>query len=103
MVRTMPPVWDETHVLPGSRIGELAALARRSGKEWYVGVINGGGARTYTIDFSFLGKGSHQADFFADFQEDTMKFDIKRSVTVTRKTTQMIHLNPGGGFTARIR
>jgi alpha-glucosidase len=34
-------VWDETIVLPQSDIGELAAFARRSGRNWFVGVLNG--------------------------------------------------------------
>ena len=36
-------------VLPGSDIGKCAAFARRSGKQWFIGVINGGEATT--LDF----------------------------------------------------
>jgi alpha-glucosidase len=31
MIKSIPSVWDETIVLPGSEIGEVAALARRKG------------------------------------------------------------------------
>ena len=31
-------------VLPGSEIGKCAAFARRSGKTWFIGVINGAGS-----------------------------------------------------------
>ncbi len=40
-LRTLPVAWDETRVLEGSRIGEVAALARRKGAVWYVALVNG--------------------------------------------------------------
>lgn len=40
-VRELPTDWDETRVLEGSRIGELAAMARRKGETWYVALANG--------------------------------------------------------------
>jgi len=40
-VRELPVAWDETRVLEGSRIGELAAFARRKGDVWYVAMVNG--------------------------------------------------------------
>lgn len=38
--RNIPTVWDETRVLPHSRIGEFVAMARRHRNEWYVGLLN---------------------------------------------------------------
>ncbi len=54
VLSAIPSVWDETVVLPGSAIGKLAAFARRSGKRWFVGILNGGKKQSYEIDFSFL-------------------------------------------------
>ena len=39
-VRTVPVLWDETRVLPGSVIGESVILARRKGDAWYVAALN---------------------------------------------------------------
>jgi alpha-glucosidase len=39
-VRTVPVLWDETRVLPGSVIGESVIMARRKGDEWYVAALN---------------------------------------------------------------
>jgi alpha-glucosidase len=39
-IKQTPSVWDETIVLPSSRVGEIAVFARRSGCKWFVGVIN---------------------------------------------------------------
>lgn len=41
LLKQIPATWDETVVLPSSRIGEVAAFARRSGKTWFLAVLNG--------------------------------------------------------------
>lgn len=103
LIRRMPTVWDETIVLPGSKIGELAIFARRAGKDWYVGVLNGGRACEITLKFSFLGWGQYRADFFGDVSGDPAQFDVQRNGKVTRFTSRTIRLNDGGGFVAYIR
>ncbi len=62
----IPTVWDETVVLPGSRIGEMAAFARRTGDDWFVGVVNGSQQQTLNIDFCFLPAGIYQSDIISD-------------------------------------
>ena len=37
-LRELPVCWNETVVLPQSRIGSLAAFARRSGATWYLAI-----------------------------------------------------------------
>ncbi len=103
VIRSVPPAWDETIVLPVSRIGDLAAFARRHGGEWYVGVINGGKAREVAVDFSFLGAGEYKADFFGDVADDATKLDAQRGVSVSASTRRSIRLNDGGGFVGWIR
>ncbi|GAB5561774.1 MAG: glycoside hydrolase family 97 protein [Synoicihabitans sp.] len=66
VMQAIPTVWDETIVLPGSAIGDLTALARRSGDTWFVGVLNGGNARDYTFDLDFLDSGSYRATAVRD-------------------------------------
>lgn len=61
IIRAIPSVWDETRVLDGSKIGDLAAIARRSGDDWFVGILNGGAAREYDLALSFLGDGIYKA------------------------------------------
>ncbi len=103
VIRTMPPVWDETHVLAGSKIGDLAILARRSGRQWYVGIINGAGARTQKLDFSFLRRGKWTADFFADTPGDPATFKIERGVRVDAHTLREVEMNAGGGLVVHLR
>jgi alpha-glucosidase len=58
VLKAIPPAWDETVVLPGSEIGKCAAFARRSGKQWFIGVINGGEATKLDFKLDFLGSGN---------------------------------------------
>lgn len=101
-IRAMPVVWDETHILPQSRIGELAAFARRSGDEWWVGVINGGGPRTVELPMDFLGAGDWTADRYADGAKPA-DFSVTRAVVLTAAAKHKVDLAAGGGLTLRIR
>jgi hypothetical protein len=49
----MPTVWDETRVLQAD-IGQYAIIARRSGSDWFIGAMNAGQNRTFTLPLNFL-------------------------------------------------
>jgi alpha-glucosidase len=67
LLKTLPVIWDETIVLPGSAIGTLAAFARRRGSDWYVAVINGtDSAAAFRLLPSFLQHGKYKATVVAD-------------------------------------
>lgn len=68
-IKTVPSVWDETFVLPQSKIGELAAIARRKDNDWYLGILRSGAAQEIQIDCSFLGEGEYLAEILADDTE----------------------------------
>jgi Glycosyl-hydrolase 97 C-terminal, oligomerisation len=61
MLTVIAPVWDDTLVLAGSESGKVVTEARRSGKQWFIAVINGGDATTLDIPLNFLGAGSWEA------------------------------------------
>ena len=48
--------WDETRVV-GAAIGDYLAIARRSGDEWYVGVMTDGDGRAVDVPLDFLAPG----------------------------------------------
>jgi alpha-glucosidase len=59
VLKSIPSVWDETRVLAHSAIGEVAAFARRSGDDWFLGILNSEKPVTIgRIDLSFLGRES---------------------------------------------
>jgi alpha-glucosidase len=64
--RHMPTVWDDTKVLDGE-IGKYAAIARRSGEEWFIGVINDSQSRSLKLPLAFLGQTKkYEAHIYAD-------------------------------------
>ena len=52
----LPTTWDETHVLDGE-IGRHAAVARRSGESWRIGVMNADAPHTFRLKADFLKPG----------------------------------------------
>jgi alpha-glucosidase len=100
IIMKTPSVWDETLVLPGSRIGELAAFARRSGDKWFVGVINGNDDQMhYSTPLTFLPSGRYQMTVVADVIGDPTKMAIHRRV-VSRDDDVDVKIMPGGGCVA---
>jgi hypothetical protein len=73
MIRTLPTVWDETRVLPGTEVGGLTALARRSGTTWWVAVINPATeSRHYALKLDFL-----QTQCHALMATDSSQWEMK--------------------------
>ena len=102
LVQTVPAVWDETRVLTGSKIGQLAVFARRNGTDWWVGIINGSAdkARKYKLDLSFLGDGEYSAVYCRDKTGAPVEAIIEK--TKARASAKLdINMAPGGGFVAR--
>lgn len=99
----VPTVWDETNVL-GAEIGDYVVIARRNGRDWYIGAMTDWTPRDFEIDFSFLAPGSFGMTSFADGPNaDRAGNDYKKTVQVVNKTTKLkIHLMGGGGFAARL-
>jgi alpha-glucosidase len=100
LIRSIPSVWDETLVLPPSAVGELAAFARRSGERWFVGVLNGPGARRVDLSLSFLGKGRYRTTLARDEGEEGGALAIEAR-EVGRNDALALSLRAGGGFVAR--
>lgn len=106
LIQALPLVWDETRVLAGSEIGRLAAFARRSGDDWFLGVLNGTDeARAWSTDLSFLRPGRHVATLYRDAAPHRTLPAIETGRELVggpdgRLTTE---LSGGGGFVAWIR
>ncbi len=66
ILQNFPTIWSETVVLPQSKLGEMAVLAKKSGNYWYVGVLNGNSQKSIVLDLSFLSSISYEAILFED-------------------------------------
>lgn len=98
LLRQLPTAWDETRFVAGYP-GELAALARRNGEEWYLGAINGGAARSVALPLTFLAPGSYQAELYRDGADGQI---LTESFTVEAGEVLVAALPRGGGLTLRI-
>jgi len=101
LIKSLPSVWDETIVLPPSQIGEIAAFARRSGRTWFVAVLNGQTARTLRIDLGFLGKGRYDALVVRDRMDDPAAVTVAKA-TLSAASPLAVDLRASGGFIARL-
>ncbi|WP_215236538.1 glycoside hydrolase family 97 protein [Dyadobacter linearis] len=102
-ISKVPTVFDETVVLDG-QVGEYIVMARKKDDVWHVGAMTNWTAREHTIDFSFLGNGDFEIEYFMDgINADRNGTDYKREVSkISNKDKKNIKMYPGGGWAARI-
>ncbi len=99
----VPTEWDETKALD-ARIADYVVVARRNGRDWYVGAMTNWTPRELEVNLSFLSDGNFQMASYQDgVNADRMGSDYKLLRTLVNKTTKFkIKLAPGGGWAARI-
>lgn len=102
-ISKIPTTFDETVALDG-KVGQFVAIARRKGDTWYAGAMSNWTPRELTIDFSFLGDGTYEAEIFRDgINADRDATDYKREViAVTKADKKTFQLMNGGGLAMRI-
>ena len=102
-LKEVPASWDETRVLAGE-IGKYIVVARRRGRQWFVGAMTNEEPRTLNVQLSFLGGGAYFVNEFADApdaaEEPTRLSTGARTVSSTKTLT--LSLAPGGGYAAHI-
>jgi alpha-glucosidase len=103
-IRAVPNVWDETHVVTG-RPGEYVSIARRRGREWYLGSITGWRANDLEIPLEFLGKGDFIAGIYSDAADADAnpKHTAREEKRVAAGTVLRVKMASGGGQAVRIR
>lgn len=100
----VPASWDETRVL-NAKVGDYITIARRHGKEWYVGSIAGSHGATLDIPLEFLGAGEFKAETYSDAPDAGVHpmNTVVEQKDVTKSTTLKAFLASGGGQAIRIR
>ena len=99
----LPTTWDESKVLHG-RIGQYAAIARRSGSAWFIGCLNAGEPRTLELSLQFLPKdGKFEAYIYRDDSSVATRTKVgieRRAVNAT--TVLKAAMSGRGGVAIRI-
>lgn len=93
-----PTVFDESIALDGIP-GEYIIQARRSGQDWFVGVMSNTEARTVTIPTDFLPKGKYQVEIYNDDPTLNTRTKVKTSINKVQKPGKpvILKLQPSGG------
>jgi alpha-glucosidase len=96
--KRVPTVWDETKVLTGE-IGKYAAIARRNGDDWFIGIINNSEARELKLPLTILERGKeYSAHIYADDDSITTRTHVSLKVnSVNSQTILSIPLKSAGG------
>lgn len=97
-IKQVPATWDETRVLDGLPMQNIT-IARRSGKDWYIGSITNWDARDVKVPLSFLGEGKYTAEIYADAPDAAVNATHTAFTRqpVDRTTVLDVHMAGGGG------
>jgi alpha-glucosidase len=102
-VSAVPTTWDDIHFLGGDP-DTYVALAKKSGDEWYIGVINNSRQRNITLDLSFLPEGKYKVTCWADSKKSNTVATAcnKRTLKIDSRKPLKVMLAKGGGYVAKI-
>ena len=64
-IASVPATWDETKVIDGA-IADYIVVARRRGREWFVGAMTDGAPRRVVLPLAFLGRDRFAATAYTD-------------------------------------
>ena len=67
-IKAVPATWDETRVLNGVP-GEYVTMARRHGKDWYLGSMTNWTPRSLDLPLTFLSEKSYTAEIYQDAKD----------------------------------
>lgn len=103
-LRVVPTTWDDIRFLGGAP-DQYVAIAKRSGTDWYVGILNSSREKTVEIDLSFIGKGDYSIEYWQDNQrtERTATYAQHKKNSFNPQKREKISLAKAGGYVAIVR
>ena len=90
--------WDETKVIQ-AKVGDYVSIARRKGKEWFIGTITDWTSRSLSIPLTFLEEETYIAEMYRDTKEsnDNPQMGLYEKFEVSKSDVLKIYLASGGG------
>jgi len=103
-ISDIPTTWDETKVIEAA-VADYVLIARRKGKDWYVGGMTDATPRDLSLKLDFLEEGNYTMDLVKDGKNAGRNAeDYKMEVhEVNMNSVIQIHMVSGGGWAAKIR
>ena len=103
-VKQVPTTWDDMKFINGE-VGDYISIARRSGNDWYIGMMTNWTPRDLTIPLDFLPEGNFDAEIYADMEDSDIYPNHlnKKIIQVSNQDTIPIKLASGGGDVLVIR
>jgi alpha-glucosidase len=98
-VKMVPTTWDETRFLAGD-IDDYVVVARRKGKDWYIGAMGNEKPHEISLPLKFLGDGKFKAKVWEDGATPTTLRESERAVSST--DVLALKLAPSGGAAVRV-
>ena len=100
---SIPTTWDETRVIE-AKVADYILLARRNGKNWYVGAMTDDTPRDMNLKLDFLGSGTYTMEIMKDGMNAAHHAqDYKKEIIEVDKNSVIpIHMVSGGGWAAKI-
>lgn len=99
-VREVPTTWDEVRFISGE-IGQSVVLARRKGRDWYVGAMTNEVGRNIEVPLAFLGAGRFTATSWTDGATPMMVTKAQRS-SLRARDVLTLELAPMGGAVVKL-
>ncbi|HEY3414476.1 MAG TPA: glycoside hydrolase family 97 protein [Armatimonadota bacterium] len=102
LLTAIPTTWDQTRTLNGE-IGKYITMARRSGRQWYVGAMGGSEATVLNVPLRFLGTGRYTAEIWSDdvIRPNQPTSLLYRKRSVTSADILQVAMAPAGGQVIR--
>lgn len=102
-IKNVPNTWDETKTLSAS-VGNDLVIARRKGRNWYVGGINNSTEKTLEIPLKFLPKGNFKVKIYRDAEDsyENPNHIITEEKVLQNSDSLKIKMAKDGGFALEV-
>jgi alpha-glucosidase len=103
-LKIVPTVWDDIKFV-GGYPGEYVAIAKRSGNNWFIGVMNNSIGKSIDINLDFLPAGNYTMETWADSKKsDKEPMELQKSKkSVKSGDTFKVKIAKNGGFVAFLK
>jgi alpha-glucosidase len=103
-LKLVPTTWNDIHFIDGYP-GEYVAIAKKTGDEWYIGVMNNSKEKEITIKLDFISTGEHTIAIWADAKDANVEPKNLKISSQKVKSGELlkIKLANNGGWVARIK